>query len=108
MNSQPANDPVTEELVDLGYEAMCEELGHWNIVGPLEQRRPNLPPKEFWNAVRKNETLLQPEAAPTVISLISKQHAVACVQWHSLKAALAAVMRELTPSVSSIGDTPNG
>lgn len=108
MNSPPANDEVEERLVDLGYEAMCEELNLWNIVGPLENRRPNLPPQEFYNAVRNNKTAVSPEAFPTVISLKSKPHAVACVQWHSLRAALAAVMRELAPIASSIGDDTNG
>lgn len=108
MNSQPANDEVAEEVVDTAYEAMCAELNLWNIVGPLEERRSNLPPRVFYNAVRNNKDVLHPEAQPTVISLIDKPHAVACVQWHSLRAAIAAVMRELAPTASSIGDDTNG
>jgi len=90
---------ITDEQVDRAYEIMSEELNHWQIVGPLEERRgKHLPPREFWNAVRT--TAINETHDPIIFHLTTKANAIACVQWHGLKAVLAAVRRELAPSAS--------
>lgn len=100
MNSQPANDPVSDEITDLAMDAMSEELSHWQVVGPLVERRQHLPDREYWNAVRTNPEVLNVRPAPTIHHLKDKANAIACVQWHGLRAGLTAVMRELAPSAS--------
>lgn len=106
--TEPANDELPEALVDRAYEAMCEELNNWSIVGPLEEPRAKpLPPREFWNAVRNPNQIIG--GTPTDLHhLATRQHAVACVQWHGLRAALVAVMGELGPLPSDTGDNSNG
>lgn len=92
----PANDELPDELIDTAYEAMSAELDHWNIVGPLTERRaPPLPPREFWNAVRKNNAAIEEQPRPTIFHLKDRPTAIACVQWHGLKAAITAVKGEL-------------
>lgn len=84
---------IPDELVDLAYEAMSAELSHWSIIGPLEDRRSgNLPVREFWNAVRTEQSSIDAAPQHEITHLKSRQYAVACVQWHGLKAAIAALM----------------
>lgn len=94
---------IEDETVDRAYEAMCAELSLWQIVGPLEERRTNLPPREFWNAVRVAENDIN-SAPSKLFHLDSRANAIACVQWHGLAAALAAVKRELAPLPASNDD----
>ena len=93
------NSPLPDDIVDKGLEAFDTEASKWQIVGPLEERRPNLPPREFWNVVREPRSSIildqNKEPEPLVIHMKSKEYAFACVRWHSLQAALEAVKQEL-------------
>lgn len=100
-------DQITNAEVDRAYEVMCEELNHWQIVGPLVERRRHLPDREYWNAVRT--TVLDHGATvPEITHLDCKANAVACVQWHGLRAVVAAIKGELAPSVSETSSNDNG
>lgn len=94
------DDWPTEEIVDKAYELMSDELHKWQIVGPLAERRPNLPDREYWNAVRTEQTSIDSVPTHEITHLKDRSYAIACVQWHGLKAVLAALKRELAPSAS--------
>lgn len=96
-----------EADVDHAYEIMSDELSHWQVVGPLAERRTNLPDREYWNAVRTSQVATDAEPTITITHLKDRAHAIACVQWHGLKAVLAAFERELAPSASSTGGNDN-
>lgn len=100
---------IPDSLVDHAYSVMCEELNHWQIVGPLEQRRANLPPRTFWNAVRTEETAaIDARPDPIIFHMDSKANAIACVQWHGLKAVITALKGELGLIPSNDDSTSNG
>lgn len=105
----PANDTIEDEVVDRLLEVYWDELRLWNIIGPLEERRTNLPPRPFWNAVRTPpEIIIGMKPENTIIHFKDIEHARACIQWHALKAVLTAFLGELTPLVSDTGGKPNG
>lgn len=104
---------LPDDLVDRAYEAMTDELEFWRIIGPDA--------KGHYVAVRDSEiqmkmkatAIIMPNAAdkPTatevqkMFRMVDKAHAVACLQWHALRAAIAAVKRELVPSTSDTAAT---
>lgn len=104
----PANDVLDDDTIDDLLIVYHDELNRWNIVGPLEERRTNLPPREFWNAVRTEEGAegLRPE--PKIIHFKTRSDAVCCVQWHGLKAALTAFLGVLATSASEEADNSHG
>lgn len=106
-------EPITDELVDRAYEAMTDELEFWRIIGPDNQgafvalRDPEIQMK------LKAAAVIMPNTGPETATLVNyrlrdKAHAVACLQWHALKAALAAVKGELGPIPSNEDGNDNG
>lgn len=99
------DDWPTDELVDKAYELMSDELHKWQIVGPLVERRKNFPDREYWNAVRTEQKAIDATPTHEMTHLKDRSYAIACVQWHGLKAVLAALKRELAPLPASNDDT---
>lgn len=106
---------ITDALVDLAYEAMTDELEYWRIIGPDAQgvyvaiRDPEIQLKMKASAIIvPSEQIKPPTEVQKAFRMRDKPHAVACLQWHALRAALAAVKRELDPSSSEIGDASTG
>lgn len=104
-----AEDVISEDLTDLAYEAMTNELEYWRIIGPDKQnafiaiRDPEIVMKMKATAIIMPDAstdVARQNAAAKNFRLKDKQHAVACLQWHALRAALAAVKRELVLSTS--------
>lgn len=99
---------ISEAQIDCAYEVMCEELNHWQIVGPLAERRRNLPDREYWNAVRTEQMSIDSAPQNEITHLKDKATAIACVQWHGLKAVLEAFEGELAPVASEAAGNDNG
>jgi hypothetical protein len=99
-------EPIPDELVDLAMEALTDELEYWRIMGPdakgtfIAVRDPQIEMKMKASAIIMPHTETEPQAR-IHYRLKDKGHAVACLQWHALRAALAAVKRELAPSASN-------
>lgn len=112
MTEEAANDTaeqISEELVDKMLDVYWNELQLWNIIGPLEERRTNLPPRPFWNAVRTPpELIIGMKPENTIIHFRDAESARACIQWHGLKAVLVAFIGELAAFASTTEGTPNG
>lgn len=103
------SENITEELVDKMLDIYWAELRLWNIIGPLEERRTNLPPRPFWNAVRTPpQSIIDAQPENTIIHFKDIESARACIQWHGLKAVLSAFLGELAASASDSGGTSNG
>lgn len=98
---------IDEAAVDRAYEVMCAELNHWQIVGPLAERRPNLPDREYWNAVRTEQSAADAAPKHEITHLKDRSTAIACVQWHGLRAVLTDLEGELAPSVSETSEQAN-
>lgn len=91
-----ANLNLPDELIDRAYDVMSAELDHWQVVGPQVERRPNLPDRPFFTAVRAAEpaglstSAIELEPAQVHFQHFSeKKYAIAYVQWNGLKAVLA-------------------
>jgi len=67
-----------------------------------------MPPRTFWNAVRDNASAIHDKPDNTIIHLTTREHAVACVQWHGLKAVITALKGELGPSLAVSGNDNTG
>lgn len=101
MVSSPTNEnsPVPDDVVFKAQEIFEAELACWQIVGPMAERRPNLPDREFWNVVRRDPapaTIIQVEPMENtsevkIIHLQSKEYAYSCIRWHGIRAVLEAI-----------------
>lgn len=79
---------------DEAYDVMCAELDHWDILGPTAEghyavRRFPIVQQKY----AKPSAIIIPDREPVeegvkVIRFKDKEHAMACVQWHSLQAVL--------------------
>lgn len=109
------SDEDLEELTDLAYEALTDELEHWRIIGPdakgvfIAVRDPQIEMKMKAAAIIAPQASVNDvegkDSARKMFRMMDKEHAVACLQWHALRAALAAVKRELAPSASDAAVT---
>lgn len=112
------SDWPPEDLVDIAYEALTDELEYWRIIGPdakgvyIAVRDPQIEMKMKAAAIIMPQTSADEIAAENSVRksfrLKDKTHAVACLQWHALQAALVAVRGELSPSLSNTVATTTG
>ena len=98
MTEEPLNDnDELEAITDRAMEAMQIELDHWKIIGPTAQDtylavRDPIPAMIFAD---HSAAVDMATSAAKNFHMKDKAHAVLCLQWHGLRAAIAAVKEEL-------------
>jgi len=96
------NDTFNDLVIDRAYDLLCNELDHWQIVGPdnrgayVAQRWQE--PRGF--AKQKPAAIIIPgqeqQQQAGVISYVlkDKAYATACLHWHALQAVLNNLVSE--------------